>query len=357
MSAVVEVMPVDLPAFITAAARRLAEATTSAEVLEAREMAGAAVDAGQRAARVAKAKRAHDDILDHANRVIADALVIEARAKMRLADEYDAAQDRGEMAGHGGGRNFKISNGNLEATATDVGLSGKQIHEGRTLRDREKADPGAVERHAAAMVKEGVPPSRAELSRRMTGEPAKELVPLNGRDPKAFNAALHFVGAIKQADRVLRKISLSAIADLTEDERSKAQTYLQSVLTETQHMMDALDPDADEDEVDPFLHNMAQEDFGGDVEKARDHLRESTDEAVKEAQSASRNKSSRRVSPPNPDHDRMAEFIDVCERLATFDPEFVASYSDMPLTAEIAREVAEAAYPVLSRIMELTKGG
>lgn len=39
-----------------------------------------------------------------------------------LADEYDAAQQRGEVAGHGGGRNFKVGDGNVETTAADLGL-------------------------------------------------------------------------------------------------------------------------------------------------------------------------------------------------------------------------------------------
>jgi hypothetical protein len=65
-------------------------------------------------------------------------LEIEAGAKRRLADEYDAAQVRGEVAKHGGGRNFKVPNKNVETTAADVGLSRKEIHEARQIRDAEK---------------------------------------------------------------------------------------------------------------------------------------------------------------------------------------------------------------------------
>ena len=36
---------------------------------------------------------------------------------MRLLDEYDAAQDRGEVAGYGGARNFNVPDENVEATA------------------------------------------------------------------------------------------------------------------------------------------------------------------------------------------------------------------------------------------------
>jgi hypothetical protein len=89
--------------------------------------------------------------------------MIAARGKMRLAEEYDAAQDRGEIstgrpkslpygntsatvAGHGGARNFKVPEGNLEITAADIGLSKKDIHEARVIRDFERADPGITER-------------------------------------------------------------------------------------------------------------------------------------------------------------------------------------------------------------------
>ena len=56
-------------------------------------------------------------------------LVIESEAKRRLADEYDAAQGRGSKVG-----------------PADIGLSHKQVHEARVIRDAEKADPGIVRR-------------------------------------------------------------------------------------------------------------------------------------------------------------------------------------------------------------------
>jgi len=59
-----------------------------------------AVDAGELhaklAARLARIKQAHDDLISAAHRVQADAIEIEALAKRRLADEYDAAQARGK---------------------------------------------------------------------------------------------------------------------------------------------------------------------------------------------------------------------------------------------------------------------
>lgn len=55
---------------------------------------------------------------------------------MRLAEEYDAAQDRGEVAGHGW--ESGVSKENI-TTAADLGLARKDIHEARQLRDAGKA--------------------------------------------------------------------------------------------------------------------------------------------------------------------------------------------------------------------------
>jgi hypothetical protein len=63
------------------------------------------------------------------------ATLIEAVAKRRLADEYDAAQGRGEVATARDGRLGRSQPERLKATAADIGLSRKQIHEARTARD------------------------------------------------------------------------------------------------------------------------------------------------------------------------------------------------------------------------------
>jgi hypothetical protein len=94
-------------------------------------MAGAAYTAAKAAARLAKAKGAHDELIAKAHRAQADALEIEAMAKRRLADEYDAAQERGEVAS---GRPKTLPDGNTSATQAEVGLSAKEIHEARQIR-------------------------------------------------------------------------------------------------------------------------------------------------------------------------------------------------------------------------------
>jgi hypothetical protein len=136
-------------ALIDRATKALSKARSAAEVLEARDMADVAYTATKLAARLGKAKRAHDDLIAAAFRAQADALEIEALAKRRLADEYDAAQERGEVAKSGdtlrNGPGVPKQNAG-KATAADVGLSRKEIHEARQIRDAEKRDPGVVRR-------------------------------------------------------------------------------------------------------------------------------------------------------------------------------------------------------------------
>jgi hypothetical protein len=66
----------------------------------------------------------------------ADALVIEARAQIRLADEYDAAQGRGEVAGKAfKGNQWSVPKQNGPASALEAGFNRKQVHRARQIRD------------------------------------------------------------------------------------------------------------------------------------------------------------------------------------------------------------------------------
>jgi hypothetical protein len=150
-----------LPSLIDRASKALAGARSSAEVLEACDLANIAYDASKLAARLAKAKGAHDALIAAAHRAQADALEIEAQAKRRLADEYDAAQERGEVQRHGGDRMSKVPVQNL--ALSDIGLNKKQIHEARLIRDAEKAEPGIIKRTLAEKLKAGEEPTKASL--------------------------------------------------------------------------------------------------------------------------------------------------------------------------------------------------
>lgn len=154
-----------LSTLIDRAVSALAGARTAAEVLEARDLASVAYDAAKRAARIGKAKQAHDSLIAAAHRTQADALEIEAQAKRRLADEYDAAQERGELATGKDGPGAGVSNGNAKATAKDTGLSRLQVHEARDIRDAEEADPGIVRRTLDDALDAGEEPTRAKVKR------------------------------------------------------------------------------------------------------------------------------------------------------------------------------------------------
>jgi hypothetical protein len=88
-----------LPALIDRASKALQSARSAAEVLEAGRQADVAYAASKIAGRMAKQTRAHDTVIAACLRAQADASEIEACAKRRLSDEWNAAQERGEVVG------------------------------------------------------------------------------------------------------------------------------------------------------------------------------------------------------------------------------------------------------------------
>lgn len=152
-----------LPALVDRAATALMSARDSAEVLEARDMARVAYDAAKSAGRIVRAKSAHDEVIAAVYRAQGHALAIEARAKIRLADEYDAAQERGEVAKSGQRNDLVVDGNEVKPTAADLGLRRDEIHEARQLRDAELAEPGIVERVIAARTEAKEEPTKAAL--------------------------------------------------------------------------------------------------------------------------------------------------------------------------------------------------
>lgn len=165
--AIIDQAASSLPQLVDHAAAALSNARTAAEVLEAKDMATFAYDTAKRAARLAKAKGAHDELIAAAHRAQADALEIEAQAKRRLADEYDSAQERGEVQTLGRPKNLPDEK-NSPASAADLGLSHKGIHEARVLRDAEQAEPGIVRRVLDGKLSEGKEPTRSAVRRAAT---------------------------------------------------------------------------------------------------------------------------------------------------------------------------------------------
>jgi len=153
-----------LPRLVEQAAAALANARSAAEVLEAREIASLVYDVAKRTARLHKAKNAPDELVTAAHRVQADALTIEAGAKRRLADEYDAARDGGVVSAQGQRTDLRPDEKKVP-TIAELGLTHRDIHDARLIRDAEAADPGIVRRTLDERLERGEEPTRAAVRR------------------------------------------------------------------------------------------------------------------------------------------------------------------------------------------------
>ncbi|TCN30315.1 SAM-dependent methyltransferase [Sinorhizobium americanum] len=138
-------------------ARRLLD---DGDVIAARMLASAAYDQAKLAAQYGERFKAAEKLVGKARALQADALLIETRAKIKIAREWDAAQEAG--TGSKGGRPKTVPDGN-SFTAADTGLSRKEIHEARKLAAAEERVPGIVERAIQARIEAGLEPSRANL--------------------------------------------------------------------------------------------------------------------------------------------------------------------------------------------------
>jgi hypothetical protein len=178
-----------LPTLIDRATAALESARSSGEVLEARDMARMAYDAAKSAARIMRAKEAHDSLIADVHRSQAHALAIRARAEMRLAEEYDAAQERGEARRAG---NPQLAPDSADCVTRDDVGGKKALEDARAIRDAEQADPGVVQRTLDGMIERGEEPTSAALNRELRKRP----------QPKPMNKAAMFVwGRLKDFDR------------------------------------------------------------------------------------------------------------------------------------------------------------
>jgi hypothetical protein len=203
-----------LPALIDRAATALASAKTAAEVLEAMAAASLAYAAADTAARMARLKRAGDEVIATAYRAQADALEIEAQAKRQLAEAYDAAQERGEVAGHGGARGnqhtgAKVPVGNVAS----LGLSRKLIHEGRAIAAAEAASPGVVRQTLDAQVEARMRPTRATIKSAVARE--KPSTP-HRRKPLALDMRSAVEALMASDPAVHREFTVAASEQLTD---------------------------------------------------------------------------------------------------------------------------------------------
>ena len=207
-----------LPKLIDRASQTLARARTYGEVLEAREVARLAYDAAKSEARIQRARQAHAQILHDLTCLKVDSLAIQVRAEMRLAEEVDAAQARGELAKAGDNQHSEVV-----SCGNDLGLRRKEIHEARKLRAAEAANPGIVERALDDIVSRGEEPTRAALKREIVQKAAPRKV-MNPR-------ALWLWGRLKDFERdgVLAEDITDLLNEMTASMRADVRRLLPKV--------------------------------------------------------------------------------------------------------------------------------
>jgi len=200
-----------LPRLIERAASALARATTPAEVLDARDQAQLIYTTAKATARLAKMRTAHQAVAAACHRAMGDALEIEAKAEIRLANEYDAAQGRGEVKRRGKPNN--ISNGNnITLSVAAIGLTSNQIHRARHLRDAEKRTPGTIRKAIDTDLDAQRAPSKASVRR--AARPARKPLPCEA-DPRIdYRSRLVniLLGSEKDAHEFLDKKAPDGIA-------------------------------------------------------------------------------------------------------------------------------------------------
>ena len=138
-------MTESLPALIDRAASRLINAKSSAELLEAKQLAEAALHY----ARVTKA----------ANDTHADCLRMITRAEIRMANEIDRGQKDDEIASRGRPPKNPHTAGVLPKYH-ELGISDQRVSEWRTVRD---AGEEVVERVLRAAIDENRAPTKSEI--------------------------------------------------------------------------------------------------------------------------------------------------------------------------------------------------
>ena len=151
-------LPATLEPTILQARALLDEGMTDA----ARLLADKAYHDAKHASAAAKRFGAASTLILRAHQLQGQALKIESQAKIRLADEYDLAQERGEAST--GGRPKTVPDGN-GFTAEEAGLSRKEIHFCRQLRDAERDNPGIIEQAIDARLKAKLEPTKASVAR------------------------------------------------------------------------------------------------------------------------------------------------------------------------------------------------
>ncbi|WP_428413066.1 SAM-dependent methyltransferase [Pararhizobium sp.] len=144
-----------LPEIVSRARKLLDKGDFAAAQILAEKAYADAKQAAQLGERVGASKQ----LIEKAHRLQADALLIESLAKIQLAEFWDAQKAAGKTHK---GRPKSVPDGNA-FSAADAGISRKEIHEARKLRDAEAKTPGIIQRAIDARLETGLEPTKANL--------------------------------------------------------------------------------------------------------------------------------------------------------------------------------------------------
>lgn len=193
-----------LPELVDIAATAMRNARSAAEVLGARDKARVAYDAARLAARLAKAKQAYDDLMPNIFRAKGAALELEAQAKKRIAEEYDAAQERGEAAKQG--RPTTKQKRSETPTLKELNLSKHEVAEAREIRDAEEAQPGIVHDTVQAMLDGGEEPTKAALREAVIAAASGEFKTKPKRKKKRKVTNPYYTGEASPEDKATMRM-------------------------------------------------------------------------------------------------------------------------------------------------------
>ena len=155
-----DILPATDASGLVATVERARALLDEGAIVTARIVASVAYATAKTAAQFAEQVGATEKLIAKARRMQADALLIETRAKILIADKWDEAQSAGQASK--GGRPKTLSDGK-GFSADDTGLSYKEIHNARKLAAAEHREPGIVERAIQARLSAGLEPTRANL--------------------------------------------------------------------------------------------------------------------------------------------------------------------------------------------------
>lgn len=147
---------------LVATIERARTALSAGDVEAALLLSSGAYEQAKAAGAYAEKVKASRELIDKARRMQADALKIESLCYVAMADAVDEAQVNGKLSR--GGRQKTVHDED-RFTLEEVGIDKRRLHEARSIRNAERAEPGFIERVVEARLDEGLEPSRAGLKR------------------------------------------------------------------------------------------------------------------------------------------------------------------------------------------------